>query len=283
VAIAFLGAGAVQRFGPLGLRASVPLRFAVAAGVLALVTCPAFLVHRGSLLHLALYFQVWLVAWYTVTHRVDRFLDPATPAVALLAGVGFTACGGRRVGRLAQGLVVAGLGYALATAVLIHGRLVEVALATPREEFVGAVTEGSTYCQPAIETLNRELGPEEMVLFVGEARTFYCTCRVWASTAFDRGPIERILDRGGEGDAARRVADGLREVGVSHIYVNWAEVARLGASYGYRYFGQERNGFSRYDLRALFILLRVRGHVRQVAGFRPNRHGEPTHVIYELR
>ena len=39
----------------------------------------------------------------------------------------------------------------------------------------------------------RERGPDGKVLFLGEARTFYVTAPVVASTVFDRGPLERAL------------------------------------------------------------------------------------------
>ncbi|MFP4056993.1 MAG: glycosyltransferase family 39 protein [Candidatus Brocadiia bacterium] len=282
-AIVFLAAAAVQHFGLQGLRGSQVLRFVVAGGVLVLITSPAFLVHRGRELYLALYLVLWLIAWYTLTHKVDRFLDPATPAVAALAGLGVAELGGERLRRVAAWLVMGGLAYALATSLLIHGRVLEAALAMPRDEFIRAASQGSTYCHEAIETINQELGPDDVVLFVGEARTFYCRRQALASTVFDRGPIERLLDAHADDQPFAHLAQGLNERGVSHIYVNWPEVRRLDATYAYRYGGEQRGGLSKYDLRRVLTLLRARGDIRPVARFRPGPDGQPAHVLYRLQ
>ena len=295
-AVAFLAAAAAQRFLPDAHAADILL----AGGVLALITCPAFLLNRDGALYLALTAVLWLIAWYALTHRLDRFLDPVTPAAALLAGLGVAAIPQRRPRQIAEWLVVGGLGYAFVTALLIHAGPLWAGLTQPADKFLENVFHGSTYCQPAMDVINKRLPTDATVLFVGESRTLYCTRRAVAATVFDRHPIQRILDAGGPSDAATRVRDGLRALGITHIYVNWQEVRRLGNSYAYRFGGTLRNGFtdrvipkageqphddpSHYVTPQLFSDMLGRGYLRPIAAFgpSPDRAVLPDYIIYEL-
>jgi hypothetical protein len=279
------------------------------AGALALITCPAFLIARGDVVYLALYFVYCLLAWYALTHRLDRFLDPASPAVAVLAGIGVAAISGRWPPRIARGLLVAGLAYALATAVVIHAGPVWVGLAHSTDEFLEITSQRSTYCHPAMKAINTQLPPDATVLFVGESRTFYCERKALAATVFDRHPIDRIIDAALADripaepiqhddrllaaappaepsarlpdDIPDRIRDGLRDLAVTHVYVNWPEVDRLNNTYGYRYRGTVRKGFSPHITRQLFADLLSSGHLRPVATFGSGL--VPPFAIYELR
>ena len=301
----FVAVAARQRFWPGAWR----LDMLLAASILALVTCPAFLVPRGDQVYLGLHFVLCLLAWYTLTHRLDRFLDPASPALAVLGGIGVASIGGRWPQRLARGVLVGGLACALAAALLIHAGPVWAGLARPTDEFLEAVFRGSTYCQPAVDVVNTRLPPDATVLFVGESRTFYCRRRAIAATVFDRHPIDRIIDRALAArppaaptrDAGRplaaaapapaptrlppdvlpRIRDGLRQLGVTHLYVNWPEVDRLNASYAFRLDGEQRQGFSRHITRQLVADLVAGGCLRPVATF--GAGAVPSFAVYELR
>ncbi|MFW6108345.1 MAG: hypothetical protein ACOC8D_00885 [bacterium] len=307
-AIVFVALGAKQTFWPGHWRVDVVL----AAGVLALVTSPAFLLPRGEAVYFALYFVLCLLAWHTLTHRLDRFLDPASPAVAVLAGMGVAAVGGRWPRRVARGVLVAGLGYALATTVLIHAGRTAAGLALSSQEYLRLANKGSSYCQPAMEAINGELPRDATVLFVGESRTFYCRRPARAATVFDRHPIDRILEAAlaarppatpreldhrllaaappaeqGDPRPARLSADilqllhdALAERGVTHLYVNWPEVDRLNNSYAYHFDGSERTGYSEHITRQLFADLLSRGHLRRVATFGSGL--VPPFALYEL-
>ena len=296
---------AKQRFWPGEARLDVLL----AAGVLALATCPAFLVARGRIAYLALHFVWCLLAWYTLTHRLDRFLDPAAPALAVLAGIGLATVAGRWPRRVANGILVGGLAYTLAITLVIHAGPVWAGLAHPTDEFLEGVFHRSTYCQPAMNAINTTLPPDATVLFVGETRTFYCRRRAIAATVFDRHPIDRIIDAARaasvpadpptEGDrllAAAppperprrlppdihdRIRDGLRDLGVTHIYVNWPEVDRLNSTYAHRLDGLPRKGFSEHITPQLFAALLSRGHLRPLATFGAGL--VPPFAVYELR
>jgi hypothetical protein len=281
LAIAFLAVAAIQHFSVHSLGNSQPLRFAQAGGVLVLVTLPAFLMRSGPLIYAALHFDIWMLTWYTLTHQIDRFLDPSVPAVALLAGIGYASITDRGSHRIAKALLGTALAYALATALLIHGGPLGY-LFYPRDKFIAAATEGSTYCDPAIRALNTHLGPNGKVLFLGEARTFYCTVPVAASTVFDRNPLERALESADLAEPSSDVRAALLEQGFTHLYVSWQEYQRLDRSYRYRFYGRDLRGFSRYDLRALIAEMLAQGHLRPVRWFPDGPRIRQHFAIYEI-
>ncbi len=286
-AVAFLGAAAIRRFGHPGLYTEATLMI-FAVGVLGLVTCPAFLLTQGDAIFLALHVTLWLIVWNALTQAIDRFLDPATAAAAVLAGIGLASIQGRRLRRVAEWLVPASLAYAGLAAFLMHLGPLWLGLTEPPEKFCAAAFEGSTYCEPAIAAINRDLPPDAIVLFVGESRTFYCQRRVIAPTVFDRSPIERILDWEGEapaepGPPERRVRDGLRALGITHLYVNGQEIHRLSQSYGYRFDGQTHDGFSDTIAPGLFARMAEAGYLRVVGSFSSRPDTPPAFVVYELQ
>ena len=298
--LVFLAAAAVLRFRPpvsgVALHA---VHGVVAAGVVALLVSPVLLARRGEALFLHLYFVSCLVAWYLFTHRVDRFLEPATPALALLGGIGLTSLSGPRLRRAAGCLVGAGLAYAFATKCLVHSLLFAPGLTLPAETILAHVPPFAP-----MHTVN-QLDEDSLVLFVGEAKTFYCRRRVIAPTVFDRQPIDQILDESSSPDRARAVREGLRRLGVTHVYVDWWEIRRLGASYGGpRVDGiPQPDGFSpwlNFYRRGLVADLERRGYLRRVVlrtaegaivrprAVRETVRGatvtlEATPVLYELR
>ena len=314
-ALFFLLLAYAQRLWPEEHR----LELLLAASVLALITMPAFLIPRGSLVFLPLHFVLCFIAWYTLTHRLDRFLDPATPAIALLSGAGVVMLGRGWPRRIGHGIVVAGLASTLAAALLIHSGPTALGLEWPAGRYLAFVTQGSTYSQPAVDFLNAELPPDATVLFVGEGRTLYCERRVLAATVFDRHPIDRILhDVLAESPASpapegtphgpallaaaapkpappkppprlspgvlRRLRDGLLALGVTHVYVDWPERKRLGDSYAYRFGGAQHDGFSEHIRPQLFADLEAQGALRRIwpAPAPGDPPGPPPFVVYEL-
>ena len=316
-AIFFLALAHARRFWPEEHR----LDLLLSASVLALITMPAFLIPRRDLVFLPLHFVLCFIAWYTLTHRIDRFLDPATPAIAVLSGIGVAMLARGWPRRVANGIVVGGLAYTLAVVLLVHTGPTALGLDWPTGKFLALFTRGSTYSQQAMDFINTELPPDAKVLFVGEGRTFYCERRAVAATVFDRHPIDRIIDDAldrshvppvpegthhGSGLLAaarpeaepppkaplrlsagvlRRIRDGLSEQGVTHIYVSWAERKRLGDSYAYRFDGEQRDGYSATITKPLFADLEARGHLSRLWPPRsPDAPpGPPPFVVYELR
>jgi len=251
--------------------------------VLALVASPAFVVHRAELAFPAVHFVLWLMSWYFLTHRLDRFLDPSTASVAFLGGVGAAALPGRPLRAAAKAIVGFGLGYAAVTTYVACAPLMWFGLAEPTGGFLRDATAGSTYCHQIIERINR-LPPEATVLFLGEARAFYCRRRALTSSVFDRNPIERIL-AGHEGtNPEELVREALRELGVTHLYVNWQELARLASTYSYRYRGRQRQGVPITLYRRLLTRMERAGLVRRIAAYGPQVEGavRPDFVLYRL-
>ena len=111
-----------------------------------------------------------------------------------------------------------------------------------------------TYAPTAMKALDDpDLLPRNAkVLFLGEARMFYCRRVHVASTVFDTNALEEI------GRAARTpedIRDGLRKRGITHLYVDAEELHRLQTTYRYVYNGRQHlgmlDGFN-WDLFARF-------------------------------
>lgn len=286
-AVFLLVAGAC-RFTPELLTLAPDLQAAseviLSISILAIVTAPAFLIALGDAVFLGVHAVLWLMAWYVATHRLDRFLDPASPMLALLGGIGLASLGCGWARRIGRGLVAGGLVYTLVTTLLIHGPVMWVGLEESQASFLRQVCEGSTYSPAAIDAINK-LPADATVLFLGESRTFYCRRRCLASSVFDRDPVERILAEGPHGNPARRVRDGLRAMGVTHIYVNWPELSRLAGSYRYHFGGTAREGVPIKEYIALIAAMTNEGYIEPLGVFGSGPQGQPRpdFVLYTLR
>lgn len=285
----FLLAAATLRFAPDLLSRSPQVQAAadvlLSVSILAIATAPAFLVQSGDSVFLGVKAVLCLMAWYVLTHRLDRFLDPVSPVVALLGGIGLASLGSGWARRIGRGILAGGLVYALAITLLIHAPVMWVGLEESRTAFLRQVCDGSTYSTAAMEAINR-LPEDATVLFVGEARTFYCRRRCIASSVFDPGPIERILEGVAAGaDPARAVRDGLRELGITHIYVNWQELSRLATSYRYHFEGRARDGLPLKLYANLLAAMDKAGHTELAGIFGADPQGRPRadFVLYALR
>jgi len=96
-----------------------------------------------------------------------------------------------------------------------------------REEFVARMGRG--VLEPII-WMNENLPKDAKVLYVGEARVYYATHPVLWSTAFDQHPLS-ALSR--EAKTPDELVAALRARGVTHLYVNYAELERLRSGYNY--------------------------------------------------
>jgi hypothetical protein len=68
------------------------------------------------------------------------------------------------------------------------------------------------------------IGPDHRLLMVGDAQAFFRPPDTIYATVFDAGRVVELLEGG---------VPALRERGVTHVLVNWAELRRLSATYGY--------------------------------------------------
>jgi hypothetical protein len=176
-------------------------------------------VRRALWLGLAIY-----LGWYGCTFRPWRFLFPAFPLAAAIAAYGLHA-----VGRWARWVVVAVLLAGVATMALTllvdaenpervppttsPAHLLLGQLST--DEFLGRLGQGMF---APILWMNQNLPAHARVLYIGEARIHHARHPVLWATAFDRHPITR--------------AD-LKQLGVTHVYVNFSEWRRLTENYDY--------------------------------------------------
>src|SRR5579862_1499308 len=78
--------------------------------------------------------------------------------------------------------------------------------------------------------MNEHLPKDAKVLYVGEARVYYATRAVLWSTAFDQHPLTAMSR---EAKTPEELVAALRARGVTHVYVNFAELERLRNGYNY--------------------------------------------------
>lgn len=170
---------------------------------------------RGALL-LVSYVAAVFVAWWLLTHRIDRFWVPALPVVALLSGLGAQWL----ADRLRAPILVALLAAATA-----WGCLVAAGGVMAYNRF-GADLQ-TCWRDPLrvpewIARLTRETPPGKHVLSEGDAAVFDLPPRSVYHTAFDRSPLADLVERLGAEEARRAMAE--RQIAL--VYVNWAEIAR---------------------------------------------------------
>ncbi len=176
-----------------------------------------------------------LVAWWLATHRLDRFWVPAVPMMVILAGVG-AAWSEHVVWRrimwsvLACGLVA---NFLLIASPLTGDNRYFVRLEQLRDD-PRMLLVPNAHRLIAHAALRQCVPSGTRVLLVGDAAAFNLPFPVYYNTCFDDCIFEEIF-RGR--DAAGRLAR-LRELGISYIYVDWAEIERYRQSGNY--------GFTKY-------------------------------------
>jgi hypothetical protein len=216
---------------------------------------------------LAAYVLFVLGVWWLCTHRIDRFWVPVLPVTALLAGIGAT-WSARPAWRwtLAAWLAV-GLTYdfVVMTSGIIADCRFLVSLDVLRAE--------ARKLRPAHEYLADHVAAGQRALLVGDATPYDLDVPALYNTVFDSSIFEQLAsDR-----TASEVAEALAGLRVSHIYVDWAEIARYRSPGNYGFTPYVRpEVFAR--LVAAGILEKVfddeRGEVFRVSEVRPARADE---------
>lgn len=198
-----------------------------------------------------LYIGWQFATWFLFTHHIDRFYVPMFSAVSFMAGVG--ACW---PGILASGVKPvrgSGIWNWFAGAFILASILynAEVML------YVGGFNAGrldlnaasEIAVSPRIRWLNQEfesghLPPATKVLCVGGAGMFHARYPYLYNTVFDRSWFEELCaDPQSEGERLRDVQEirsRFRQLGITHVDVNWSEIRRYRepGSYGYSEFVQ---------------------------------------------
>ena len=211
-----------------------------------------------------------LVVWYFFTHRIERFLFPVLPVAAVLSGSGYERLETLGRGLIAKVILLGLLLFALIATFRIYpagGLGVRIkderAVARWFDELF-AQNPHLNYPAPAINYINKELPQDSKVLLVGEAATFYLRRDFLSSTVFDEKPLEEMLK---QGQGPEEIAGRLARLGVTHIFCNWREMARLNATYSYEFRGKKFPGYSAYITPKVFDEMEASGAIKHIATF----------------
>ena len=200
---------------------------------------------------LLIYFGFIIACWWLLTHRIDRFWIPALPLLALLAGAG--ACWSRDVvwRRALVGLLVVGSILNLVLITSVAGGYTAYFVALDR------LKHNPLRIDPWHARFNAN-PPDGLLLTVGDAAVFDLEVPISYSTCFDESLFEQLVrDR-----TPREARAGLVDAGVSHVYVNWAEIARYRSpgNYGFSDFVQPAVLDQLEDAGVLEPLPAIEGH-----------------------
>ncbi len=226
-------------------------------GCLALVFVPGLLclgisraaLHAGGLL---LWVAACLLAWLFLTHRLERFFHFAYVLLCVASGAGLTALL-QATQKTAWKRVVLGGAVILSMLMVAAGVAVYVGAEyfRPLPPVSGQEGGQGQAGKPVLSVLLGDLPPERMlrayyapwslrqwmmslgsrqarVLLVGSADPFWLPARVQYAVVFSRHPLWRLL---AAGRSAAEISSELRGRGITHVYINWRELARLHSTY----------------------------------------------------
>lgn len=173
-----------------------------------------------------------LASWWLFTHRLDRFLVPAIPLAALLAGAGVEYSRAKPLKYVTYGLLIVGLTYNLLIAASAFPgdnrwfvSLEKLRRDRPRGE------ANSSRVKAAHRWLNENVPSTSAVLCVGEAAVFDLEMPVFYNTCFDDSLLVEWMQ---EKSLAERKQE-LAQRQIKYVYVDWGELNRYGSpgNYGY--------------------------------------------------
>jgi hypothetical protein len=194
-------------------------------------------------------YAVYLFAtWWFLTHRLDRFWLPVVPVLAVLAGLGADWSRGWPWSVL--------LGIIMTVGVAANLVYVSTALASLNRWTADLETlrdEVPLLLNVPLARLDKELPADAKVLLVGQAGVFHVRHAIVYNTVFNRETIEVWA----KGQSPARVREALVSRGVTHVYVDWAEIKRYRDPGNY--------GFTPFVTPELFAGL-VRAGVLEPAG-----------------
>jgi hypothetical protein len=186
----------------------------------------------GVTILLSTYLAFFFAAWWLATHRLDRFLVPALPLAALLAGIGATARESKAWRWLAGACLVVGLTFSaiLSASPLVADNRWFVALADLRDDVPAHAGERSRV-PAAHRWLNENLTGDQAVLLVGDAEPFDLRPHAIYNTCFDDCQLVDLLQ--GKSPDQRRQTLASRHI--AYVLVDWNELARYQSpgNYGY--------------------------------------------------
>jgi hypothetical protein len=177
---------------------------------------------------------MFLVVWWAATHRLERFWVPTIPIMALLAAGGATwssAWSWQRAASIVLGVgLVANFIFMVAPRPQIADNRYFVSLEQLRDDPRMTFPPGA-YAPVAFRYLDEHVPAGARALVVGNAAVFPLQVPVLYNTCFDDCTFENLFrDR-----TAQQRRTLLAELGISHIYIDWAELERYRqpGNYGY--------------------------------------------------
>jgi hypothetical protein len=189
--------------------------------------------HRALVASLAAFCLFVLVAWWLLTHRVDRFLIPILPLAAIVAAVGAGWSPWIVWRRAVWVLLIVAVGYGalLAGSRLVGDNRFLVALRDLRTDLDHPRDPDYWHLHPAHHFLNQNVADGCRVLAVGEAQVFNFDVPVLYNTCFDDCVLEQLL----RGRTREERYAALRAERISHVFVFWRELDRYRSpgNYGY--------------------------------------------------
>ena len=190
---------------------------------------PLAFLRRGSRwfsLALGGYVLYLFTTWFLLTHRLDRFWLPLLPAAAVLAGMGADWTRSRPwPGWLAFVLVIGSATNLVFLTTPLCGPTDWLAdLDRLRREAIASTN-------PPLGRLDATLPEGSKSLIVGQAGVFFVRLPILYNTVFNRERLAEIV----AGRTPEEVAAEFRRQGITHVYVDWSEIARHRKPGGYGY------------------------------------------------
>lgn len=228
---------------------------------------------------------VQTIVWLTCTHQSpSRFIVPAVVPLALLCGELLTALADVKHNPLKGASVPNALpganfsqartgrpwGFTPAITLLAVTLAVNLFLAwgvfgyTTSLILPGAPAWELTWRKELARSKNVQVGDQARFLLVGQAECFYFPPNTLYATVFDANPLVNISSRC---QTPQELLAQLKQHGITHLWVNWAEIVRLANTYGYpaaigndvmrRFVAHEPPGFAILDSLIPLGLVRV--------------------------
>ena len=189
--------------------------------------------HRRLVLTLGVIILFNVIAWWLLTHRIDRFLVPILPVIALLAGIGATLFCDRIWRRAVAAMLCIGFAFNLVfvTSPLPGDNRFLTSYKFLQLDEPTDAPFSAERMHRAHKYLNGQVAPGFAVLAVGEAQVFDFEMPVYYNTCFDDCVFETMM----KNRTREELLNAFREKRISHVFIFWYELDRYRSpgNYGY--------------------------------------------------
>jgi hypothetical protein len=174
-------------------------------------------------------FVICFASLWMVSGKVLRFIVPVVPLLCVLTALGVqTVYKQKYISQFIYAAVFLVFFHNIITFFWVMGNIDPFGVAFARETRSSFLSR-KINSYNAISSCVNMLPKNSRVLCWGETRSYYFDRANITPTVFDQNPIEPILDRS---TTVNEAAEGLKNLGVTHIFVNKFEVERLGFEKG---------------------------------------------------